>query len=478
MSDPTLSDLFSQRPGLETDDVTVSPDLFQEPVVAPESQTAFQLDQWGLGRGEALCDAWKEQEAGDFDPLIIADAHGALFEKRPQLAERPANNEIRERSEWFKMLMETNEYRDLHKQTRHDSLLSGFASVGVCQQWVEYVKENPPPPPNKDGTPGPAPGSDGEPIEKTINRINSVGNALEQAKKDVSDAKDTMAGLGMGEPGSPLDPAKLAEAFKKIRESDFLRDVMRMAGRMRSRCASLQKQKIHAVRGEITGIELGGDVGRLLPYEMLQVAGAIPELETLALYRLAQRRMLCYKHKVNTPVKSGPIVLVRDESGSMGGQKMIDASAIALTMVWLATQQKRWVALVGFSGGTEGHWLCLPPGRVDQEKLFEWLVHDYGGGTDLDVPLKELPFVYWPRFCELGLQRGKTDVILITDAIVNCPDKMRDAYLAWAKAEEVRTFGIIIGEDDPGDLAQVCNRCFCVDDLSLDSAAVEQVLSI
>jgi uncharacterized protein with von Willebrand factor type A (vWA) domain len=69
-------------------------------------------------------------------------------------------------------------------------------------------------------------------------------------------------------------------------------------------------------------------------------------------------------------------------------------------------------------------------------------------------------------------------VILITDAIVNCDDEMRDAYLKWANAEQVKTYGIVIGGDEPGDLEKICTRHWSLPELSMDTDAVQNVLSI
>jgi uncharacterized protein with von Willebrand factor type A (vWA) domain len=354
-----------------------------------------------------------------------------------------------------------------------DVVLSQVAAKKLCDQWDAYEVKLPKPKPND-----PKPGSEKESIRAQIARLRSTGAALKEAKEEVESVKDASAGLGMGQEGKSLSQGDVARYFKRVRKSSNLRRIMAWAGSGRRLCRSLQMRKTNAQRGEITGIEMGGDIDRLVPYEMMQVAGAVPELEMLSLLRLTQRHSLCYRHRKNDPMRMGPIVVTVDESGSMSGEKIIAAKGIALTLAWLAQKQKRWIALVGFSGGSTGTRLALPPGHKKQAELMDWLEHFYGGGTTLDVPIHELPFNYWPKFVNEGMQRGKTDVIMITDAIVHCSPTMRDQFKAWASQEHAKTYGIIIGGSSAGDLDQLCDKWWTVPDVSLDSPAVETILSI
>lgn len=437
------------------------------------SPTVLDLDRFNLRRGRQIAEHWRGEKLVECEPEIAADSFAALFEYENELAENPAD---KHRAAWMKQLMETPEYQALHAQTVLENDLAALAAKPLVEQWLKYVEEQKP---GEDGDDG-DPGGEEEGLGKTLARIRSTQQALKQAQSDCDTAKDLTQGLGMGEGGSGIDRARLARYFKRVQNDSKLRAILAMAGRMRRLCRSLQKQKTHALRGEITGVELGGDISRLVMREKIELADVLgmPELQDRALYRLIRKRSLCYRHKKNEPQKQGPIVICVDESGSMGGDRIIAAKGLAMALAWLAQYQRRWVALVGFAGGTEGTRLALPPGHKQQDQLIEWLLHFYGGGTTLDVPLAEVPRNYWPEFVVNGMQRGKTDLILITDAIVDCPDVCRALYKAWAKQESVKTFGIIIGEREPGDLGQVCDKYWCIEDLDMESDAVTSVLSI
>lgn len=493
-----LAKLLSEKSGVADASTALAMNEHGAVAVVPASDTVLTVDRWGKRRGNDLSAEWQQlealaglepeesdEEAADeesqdqkprlttepIDPLVAADAHASLFEPAPRLAERPKDAS---RAAWWRQLMETHEYRSLRSQTVLDSSLSGLAAKSLCDQWIEYAVELAKRP-NDGSAP---PGSDSEPIADQVARIRSTAKALAGASETVNMAQDMAAGLGMGSGGSKLDQATLAQYFRRVRRDETLRRILEFAGRAIRRCRALQRTKTTATRGELTGLELSGDVARLVPWELSQVAGSVPELEMLALYRLAQHRSLCYRQRKVDPMPGGPIVIVVDESGSMSGEKIIAAKGIALALAWLARQQKRWVALVGFAGGTEGTRVACPPNATNQAALIEWLEHFYGGGTTLDVPINELPHTYWPEFVAQGLQRGKTDVVIITDAIVEADDEMRDNYRKWAHNETVSTYGIVIDNDDAGDLAEICDRHWTIPELDLDSAAVQDVLSI
>lgn len=452
----------------------------------------MKVDRWGVRRGQEIAQAWADfgkprvgdTEAADYcarcdnapcqcspktqaptinhDPVVVGDAHAALFEIEPKMAEQPVDQA---RAVWWKQLMDTPEFASLRSKTMLDTGLSELGSKSLCDQWVAYVAEHPEHKPN-------------ESVGDTMQRMRSTSKALNQAFEDVTAAQDTAAGLGLGDKDGQINPKDLVSYFNRVKDDEFLRQLMKMAGRMRTLAQTLQRTKTLHGRDDTVGVELGGDIARLIPSELGQLASGVPELELLALDRLARGQSMCRKYRAKEQLGKGPIVVVVDESGSMGGDPIMTAKALALALAWVARQQKRWIAMVGFSGGEVGNWVAFPPGDMDQETLIDWLTHFYSGGTTLDVPLHELPFVYWPAFMQMGLQRGRTDVVLITDAQVDAPAEMIARYVEWAKAEQVRTYGIIIGQENAGDIAQFATRHWCVPDLGNADAAIETLLSI
>jgi uncharacterized protein with von Willebrand factor type A (vWA) domain len=451
-----------------------------KPVEGP-SPYALKMDRWGMRRGRELADAeWNtaaqllSNEDGEAEARkapqhaaeILADAHAACFEIKPQLADNPID---RVRAKWYETLLDNPDYHALHTQTAMNATLAEIGSKQVADQWSAYVAElteQEQQTINEGGE---------EPIQSEMKRLRSCAKAVKDASGDVSEAQAAAAGLGIGEPGQQLSGAPLLKLFQQIRNDADLRRIIDLAGRYRRVAQSKQRQKKIHGRDDTVGVELSGDVARMVPAELALLT--VPELELDVMRRIVERQVLSRQYRGIEPVARGPIVICVDESGSMSGEPIANAKAIALSLAWVAKFQRRWCALVGFSGGTEGTRLALPPDKWDQDALIEWLTHNYGGGTTLDVPIAELPNVYWPEFVASGLQRGKTDVVIITDAIVHCPDEMRGAFLAWKSREKAKCHGIIIGSD-PGDLADLCEETHCVDCLSVDTESVTDLLGM
>src|SRR5262249_43553367 len=143
---------------------------------------------------------------------------------------------------------------------------------------------------------------------------------------------------------------------------------------------------------DVVGVEPGGDLGRLLASELARLA--VPEFELDSWRRIAERQALCRDHRASEPGAEGPIILSVDESGSMEGDKIHTAKALALAMAWIARQQHRWIALVAYSGDSGERLLALPPGRWDETALMDWLCSFIGRGSSLDVPVREMPRYY------------------------------------------------------------------------------------
>src|SRR4029077_17206100 len=131
------------------------------------------------------------------------------------------------------------------------------------------------------------------------------------------------------------------------------------------------------------------------------------------LRRLIERQCMAREFRSLEPVGKGPIVLVVDESGSMEGNKVHTAKAMALALAWIARQQKRWCALCAYSGDSGERLLPLPPGRWDEHALAEWLIAFLGRGSSLDVPVRELPRM----LADLNAPPGETDIVVVTDCV-------------------------------------------------------------
>ena len=436
-----------------------------EPVIAPAERsptpsshpTALEVDEWGLRRGRELVSESERWRSLDLGEHAAADFFAAAFDPDPRLHESCVDPR---RHRFLSQLLGTPEYRELHAATRLDDTASEIAATHFATQFAALNK-----PAACDAV-----ASDG--MDEEMKTLRAVGKALTAAKEEVGELHETTAAFGMG-PGTPgsNDPKAVAALFKRVRSDRALRRICELAGRYRRVAQSKQRRKTVHGLDDVVGVEPGGDLARLLPHELAKLA--VPELELDTLRRLVERQTLCREHHASEPVGKGPIIVTVDESGSMAGEKAHTAKALALALAWIARQQGRWAALVAYSGDSGERLLALPPGRWDEAALAEWLTAFIGRGSDLDVPIHELPRMY----LDLKAPVGATDVILITDAKVRIPDSCRTPFLAWKAAVKVRVHSLVL-DNDPGDLAGVSDEVHRVESLDPSGDAVGRVLSL
>jgi uncharacterized protein with von Willebrand factor type A (vWA) domain len=222
---------------------------------------------------------------------------------------------------------------------------------------------------------------------------------------------------------------------------------------------------------DVVGVELSGDVSRLLPVELAKLA--VPDLELDTLRRLTEGRCMAREYRGVEPVAKGPLIVCCDESGSMEGDKNHTSKALALAMGWIARRQNRWIGLLAYSGDSGERLLPLPPTRWDETALCDWLAAFIGRGSSIDVPVREMP-QYYER---LKAPKGRTDVLFLTDAKVHIPGDVRERFLAWKASVNARLISLVIG-GEPGDLLHISDECHRVQSLSVEEAAVGRVLSV
>ncbi len=157
----------------------------------------------------------------------------------------------------------------------------------------------------------------------------------------------------------------------------------------------------------------------------------------------------------------------------MSGTKIHTAKALALALAWVARQQRRWCALVAYSGDSGERLLPLPPGRWDEAKLADWLSAFIGMGSEIDIPVREMPRMYR----ELKAPTGVTDLVFVTDARCRLPAEVKNHFLDWKRSARARLVTLVI-DNPPGDLAHVSDEIHTVRSLDPDSDAVGRVLSL
>jgi uncharacterized protein with von Willebrand factor type A (vWA) domain len=417
---------------------------------------AIDLDEWGARRGRELVEA---TPALGVDEHAAADFHAAAFEPDPRLL--PACSDPA-RHQFLSGLFDTPEYRELHASTQLNEVASEIATAHFCRSFAALKRERGEDPRD------PAPGS----IEADLAVARAVGRAVEAAAGEVDEAAEAAAAMGYG-PGAPgsNDPAAIAAIYRRVRSDPALRRVVELAGRFRRVAQSRQRTKAVHGQDDLVGVGLGGEVARLVPSELARLAFGPTRLDTLR--KVAERNAHVYEFRAAEPVGKGPVIIAVDESGSMHGEKGHAAKALGLAMAWVAMRQRRWCALVAYSGDSGERVLVLPPSRRDEAALMGWLSEFIGGGSDVDVPVREMPRMYR----DMKAPEGKTDMVWVTDAICRIPAPVREAFLAWKAQARCKLTTLVIGSN-PGDLEAVSDETHRIPGLAVDGEAVGRVLSL
>lgn len=458
-TEPTPEDIQSDRIAV-ADELTagsaevadVDGEGFEAP--PPPSETVLDLDDWSKRRGEeifeqseALQHILKDMKRSDAE-YATADFFFSAFEDEPEIAANPTD---KLRAEFMEKMTQTTTFRELQADTLYDDVASSIAAESFAVQYVEVVEERKTP-------------------------QEAAGDAMKGASEGIEDARNIEDAFGGGIGGEGGDPngrtriRKVAALMKKAKASHMLQKVAQYAGRYRRAAQSFQRMKVTHGQDEMVGVTSGGDIEHLVPGELSLLA----ECEELAFLRIIERTAIVRDFRGIESVAKGPIVVVVDESGSMGcDDNIYKAKAIALAMYWVAKSQNRYVCLVGFSNGTAGTYLPIGPTENKQEDVLEWCEHFYSGGTTCDVPLVEVP----RKWDELGCPQGKTDMIIITDAQVRVPDTMKADFNMWRERETCKVHTIVIG-DQAGDLAEVSDHVHEVTSLELDNGAMDEVMSV
>ena len=425
---------------------------------APEaSPTALKLDQWSLRKGNELLAESPRLRKLNLTSDTVADLHAAAFLPNPELADTCIDPL---RKDFIKELLSTPGYRLLHEFTKLNTVAAEIAACSFAEQFhllAARVETSPKLPESK---------------SLEIEIISSASKAARQATEGVEELESVTQAMGMGpgEPGSS-DVNAIAATFKAVRSNPALLRICSLAGKFKQLAQGLHKSRSKNGFEEVTGLESGGDISRLVPSELMKLG--IPELEIDFLRRFAERQCLCREYEAIEKIGLGPIVIVVDESGSLVGSKNESAKAIALTLASIARKQGRWCGLVAFSGGSGHRVLALPPTKWNQVQLYSWLESFIGCGSDQDVPVQEMPAI----FTEIGAPLGKTDLIYVTDAELRISEKKASAFKAWKNSVQARLISLVLNSD-PGDLTSISDEVHLINSLDPTEVGIRKVFSL
>jgi uncharacterized protein with von Willebrand factor type A (vWA) domain len=232
-----------------------------------------------------------------------------------------------------------------------------------------------------------------------------------------------------------------------VKASPKLRRIAQLAGRLRRIARLEQANKLPQGTQELAGITLGDDLTRVLPSEMLW---AHPKLRAVFAARYTEKALACHELKRKPQPEEGPIVMLMDSSGSMEGDPIAWAAAVALAFAECAARAKRPFILIHFGSDVLRVDRFDRPSDMDPVKIAEAVTFfQSAGGTGFMGPLDRA----------LAEVKGSTtfkhaDIIMITDGNAAISSSWEAHWKAEREALAFRCWSILVGPDTDTDTAE------------------------
>lgn len=307
----------------------------------------------------------------------------------------------------------------------------------------------------------------------------ALRRGVEAANKEVSQAEEAASAFGYGtaEAASKRSGtvAERTDLLRRIRNNKKLARIAAEAGRLRRIAAQKQKDKVKQIPSEVTDVEQGADLARVLPAELARLRN--PLTRTLFLRDFAERKLVQYRLDGKEVEGRGPIIVAIDNSGSMSGEREVWSKAVALAMLEVAARQKRAFTIIHWNTSVVQE-ASFPAGGVDSAKLLDAMDFFAGGGTDLLAPAARALQILGAAAVDKKHPLRKADVVFVTDG---------DAGTHGAKEFRVSTkhfgatvYGVLVGgrRSDRVALSEWCDQVVAIDDVGQDAAVHNAVFSI
>lgn len=433
------------------------------------SEYALDLDEWGKRQGRDVLKQSERLQKMGIKETDLADCFGAAFEPFPVVNEN-CGSDIKK--EFFRQLIESPDFQQMHDTTVLNNAASEIAACAVGEKLIALIQVQPQPQSTGQNPNGAeSPKTKNKPsLDPSMQAAIAAASAAANAAQQVNDAVEACQSFGIGgSADGKMNTKAITDLFKAIKGDQALMEISKLAGRYRRLAASKQRQKsVHGI-DEVVGIERGNDASKMLPHELAFLC--VEELELETLRRYTERQMMQRENKATETVGKGPIMIAVDESGSMSGANIHHAKAFALALGWIARKQNRWCCLISWANHSSVKWTVMEPRKWDQKKLTGWLSHFFNGGTH--PPLERLPKI----FEESKAPKGKTDIIMLTDACCGVDSKTAAKFNEWKQQEQVKMLTIVLNAQ-AGDMEHVSDEVHLINKIDTESEAISRALSI
>jgi len=275
--------------------------------------------------------------------------------------------------------------------------------------------------------------------ESLKNEFLSKAMDFSESVEEIGELKEAMSGIGSLGSTKELSTER-TELINSLTTNGSLKNILKMVGRLKKLMNSFpalvkskRKEKIYEIEQDRAPKELSRE----------RMLAANDDTFDQYCFRFATRKQW-KKKKGNGQDESGlgPILMCIDTSGSMHGERIELAVALAIATASIASDTKREFKAVTFNKKL-GHEFYIPKKARNSDVLTVLkMISKLGasGGTSFNPPVK------WA--VDQALKHPKSDILFLTDGTGSCSTKMSSMLEFAKKKRGLRLFTVLIGEDD------------------------------
>lgn len=320
-------------------------------------------------------------------------------------------------------------------------------------------------------------------VQQTNEQASAAAEAMTQAAEGANEERKedeaAAASYGIG-PGQlrRMSFDERRELMERLHRSRMSK-LAKLIGSFRMFGEAERRRKIKHAPAEIHEYKLSNDLDKLVPEELNNLA--IPELEDQFWIRWANHELLTREVRGPEKAGQGPIIVVCDESGSMGWGALDDAGntaeawskAVALALSDQARKNQRDFHYLGFASAGEQYEKHFPKGQGSLEDVTEFVEHFLNGGTNFMVPLMraaEIIESYERR------DMARPDVVFITDGQAPVTEEFVKEWHAQLERLDARCYGIQVGGAEASDvLRALSHRTININRLNANPEGVQEL---
>lgn len=277
--------------------------------------------------------------------------------------------------------------------------------------------------------------------------------ALRRAAGHADDFDRQMRGWGFERGSLQRMPADKRFELARRLNDPRMREIMRRFGPMRALAWTCRQRKVDWVPDEVVSVTVGRDLLRTPPTDLAALHHPARRLDFLRRY--AEEQLPNYRMEGTERVAKGAVIVLRDASGSMRGERDLQASAFALVMLHIAKEEGRRYHHMLF--GSHGELRCVDfvsPDDYTPERIMDVVTESWYGGTNFEYPLDAAVARLTEEHEATG--RVEADIVMVTDGECGVGADWLHRFHEQSDALQFVTWGVQVGARRYETLNHIC----------------------